>query len=440
MTLKPCIRYLLLSSCVILSACTEDTVIHEANSNNTDPQSLADALAPSSTFTENNNGTTSGADLSEAIEESISATETGQVTSSSADNQNTTQNPPVTNTGISTSDQQTNEEPTTNAVNQTDLTETISEGEDTPGKPASADSETSPSTDTLSNNTNSAESSIPLTEESVTVGAPGETVNCVQTLPCRWVSADNQFEVTITSSDNIGVQDRLTIEYSIQTSHDTEIFISNAEAAVDGNGASFEPSALLLGESNGRAIVSVTAGTVTQARIEFDASSDASTLTNWTIGFSDAGLIRQPSFTGIPVSDATSLQIDCDGSLPCVWISPDKKATVTLLSVHNSGSTNQLTANFKIETAQDTTVAVNNGTFAIDTEGLSYMGRTHGFGLENSGEEVTATAFAGAFVAGNVFFFRTQSAPTMLQLLSLVAYEDKPVPRWNPEFLSVPVQ
>jgi len=46
----------------------------------------------------------------------------------------------------------------------------------------------------------------------------------------------------------------------------------------------------------------------------------------------------------------------------------------------------------------------------------------------------------GTQLTGSVFFFRTQDMSAALQQLSLIVYEDKPTPRWNPSFLAVPIQ
>ncbi len=272
------------------------------------------------------------------------------------------------------------------------------------------------------------------------IGTPGMSVDCDLTLPCRWISADAQFSVTISNADNIGEQARLSIEYSVQTSHDTEVLIASTEPAIDDTGLSYEPSALQLGEGIGGRAQGILAGQEISARIEFDRSSTASGLNSWSIGLSDAGIIRQPSFTNIPVGSATDQFADCANTLPCVWISPDAAATITLLGVTGSGSTNRLSANFKVETTTDTVVAVDSGATAFGIDGMPYRGRTHAIGLEIGAEKLTATAVPGALVAGTVHFFITQTMSTALANLSLIVYEDRPVPRWNPSFLSVPIQ
>ncbi len=277
-------------------------------------------------------------------------------------------------------------------------------------------------------------------DQPAVTGAPGMTVNCQMSLPCRWISADTQFSVTVSNADNIGDQGRLSIEYSLLTSHDTQVSIASTEPATDDRGVRNEPASLVLGDGVGGRAQGVVAGTEIPARIEFERSSSATSLSNWTIGLSDAGLVREPSFTGIPVGSVTNQHADCANTLPCAWVSPTEDVTITLLSANGLGATNRLSANFKIETTRNASVALDAGATAVGTDGMQYNGRTHAIGTDTSAEKITATAIPGSQVAGTVHFFRTQSMSTALQNLSLVIYEDRPVPRWNPSFLSIPIQ
>jgi len=110
------------------------------------------------------------------------------------------------------------------------------------------------------------------------------------------------------------------------------------------------------------------------------------------------------------------------------------------MSVTGFGSTFRLSANFKVETTSTKVVAVDNGSTAVGIDGLRYEGRTHAIGTDTGAEKITATAIPGSQVAATIFFFRTQRMSPSLQNLSLIVYEDSPVPRWNPSFLSVPVR
>jgi len=274
----------------------------------------------------------------------------------------------------------------------------------------------------------------------VTTGSPGLTVDCQKALPCSWVSADSQFTVTVGNADNIGERGRLSIEYEITTSHDTEILVATADPAIDDAGISYEPSAVSLGNGTGGSTRGVMAGATLPASIEFDSLSNAGTLTSWTIGLSDAGLLRQPEFTNIPVGPATTEHTDCQNMLPCVWESPDGEVTITLLSTNGSGASNRLSTSFKVETVKRTVVAVDRGATAVGVDGLTYLGRTHTVGVQNGSQKITSSTLPGAFVGGTVYFSRTQAMSPSLQHLSLIIYEDSPTPRWNPQFLSVPIQ
>ena len=271
------------------------------------------------------------------------------------------------------------------------------------------------------------------------IGTPGTTVNCQLMLPCQWISVDTQFVVTVTNADNIGEQSRLAIEYTIQTSHDSELTIASTVSAVDSTGDRYEAASLLLGDAIGAQTKGIVAGTDVLARIEFNKTSNAASV-DWSIGLSDAGLVREPAFTNIPIGSVTDQHADCANTLPCAWITPAGDVTITLLSANGSGAINRLSTNFTVETTRNTGVVVDAGATAIGTDGMMFAGRTHAIGVETGSETIAATATPGVPVSGTVFFSRTQTMSPALQNLSLVVYEDRPVPRWNPSFLSVPVQ
>ena len=272
------------------------------------------------------------------------------------------------------------------------------------------------------------------------IGAPGASVDCQQTVPCSWVSEDSQFTVTITNTDNIGVRGRLVIQYHVTSLHDTEVQIISTEPAVDVNGNSYAANSLTFGDSIAGFSQAILAGAELQASIEFDQTSEADTLSSWSIGLSDSGVIRSPNFTNIKIGPFTSIDADCQNTLPCVWQTPSGDATITLLSVSGLGAINQLTTNFTIQTDRETVVAVDTGASAVDIDNQVYTGRTHGVGVETSFDKLTVATTAGATVSASIFFSRTPSVSTELRELSLIVYEDLPIPRWNPRFISVPVQ
>ena len=276
--------------------------------------------------------------------------------------------------------------------------------------------------------------------EPVTTGDPGADVNCNLELPCRWLSDDSQFFVTVTNADNIGSLGRLVIEYSVSSLHDTQVNVSSTEPAIDLAGSVYTPSALRLGDAVGGGAQGLLAGESLPATIQFSSAGSAESIDFWSIGLSDSGLIRQPVFSGIPIGSATTEPADCANALPCAWESPANDVTITLLSATGSGTINQLTTSFRVETTRNLTVAVDAGATALGTDGMSYEGRTHSIGVETGAEKLTGDVIAGAQLPGTVFFSRTQSMSEALQTLSLIIYEDDPVPRWNPEFLNVPIQ
>ena len=124
----------------------------------------------------------------------------------------------------------------------------------------------------------------------VITGTPGMTVNCQQMLPCQWISDDSQFTVTVTNADNIGSQSRFVVNYAIQTSHDTSVYIASAEPTEDSDGVQFEPITLTLADGIGGTPRNIIAGDTLEASIQYSQFSGADSLANWTIGLSDSGI------------------------------------------------------------------------------------------------------------------------------------------------------
>jgi len=484
-------RWLIITACLFSAACTEKTIINEAMpSSDVDEQTLSDAtnnttieLEASNTNSVQNNTNTQIQGIPGAPEPVIttpvanmvsSPTTIGSQTSTTPNGAQTTPQPELTiepidspvdevltdipNTEPSTTNNETvdTENPAVagEAANENNtesstldesplladpitpgITETESSIEDD-SLLADSTTPTTPTTPT----TIVPDTTSGTTKEPAVTGTPGSNVDCQMLLPCRWLSADTQFSVTVTNADNIGEQGRLGIEYTVLTSHDTEVNIAGTDPATDEFGVNFSPAALRLGEVTGAQRQGVSAGSAIHAFIEFDKAATASSLNSWSIALSDAGLIRQPAFNSIPVGTITKQHADCAYSLPCAWASPSNDVTITLLSASSLGSSNRLTANFRVETTRNTVVAVDTGSTATGTDGMNYEGRTHAIGVDTGAQKLTDTVVPGTQLTGSVFFFRTQDMSAALQQLSLIVYEDKPTPRWNPSFLAVPIQ
>jgi hypothetical protein len=271
------------------------------------------------------------------------------------------------------------------------------------------------------------------------VGAPGATVDCAQSLPCRWVSDDLQFAVTLTNADNIASRGRLSIQFSINTLHDSQVSIARPDQAIDSSDQTFQPENQALGDGNGVSALPVTAGSALTGSINFDQASADNLISLWSITLLDAGIIRSASFSNLPVGSATEQIADCMNVLPCIWESPGQDVTITLLSVGNQSTANRLTANFSLITNSDAAVAVDVGSSAVGIDGTRFTGRTHSLAGSTSYEKLSTTTRSFAQLAGSIYFYRTDSTTESLQDLSLIIYKDEPIPRWNPRFTAVPV-
>jgi len=279
-----------------------------------------------------------------------------------------------------------------------------------------------------------------LADASTVVGIAGQAVDCQNKLPCRWVSADQQMAVTATNADNIASRDRLSVSYSVSTVHDTQLLIGSFEDSIDSASIRYPVTDLTLDGGNGGVPVTVQAGKNILGVINYSEGTSNNSLSYWAVSLLDGGLLRKALFSNIPVGPITSDYAQCNVTLPCVWVSPDSQVVITLLSVGGFAGNGRMTANFQIQTGRDMNVAVDSGASAIGDDATRFEGRTHTLGLLNSHEKITQESIANIGTSGSVNFFRTETTPDSLVHLSLVLYEDAPTPRWNPRFVSVPVQ
>lgn len=274
----------------------------------------------------------------------------------------------------------------------------------------------------------------------LTIGTPGTTVDCDNSLPCRWVSTDTQFALTVTSADNIASRDRLSLSYSVTTAHDSTVLVSAAEEAIDSASIVLRAEDQTLGEGNGGTPQGLLAGDQLRGVINFDDSTTGSSLSAWSISLLDSGAIRKPTFTGIPIGSLTTAQADCLFTLPCTWTTPNNDIAITLQSAGGISTNNRVSVNFSVEASIDMTIAVDQGSTASGSDGTLFDGRTLGLGFMTDYQKLTAAIRARSPYFGSVHFYRTQTTPAYLHQLSLIIYQDDPVPRWNPEFVNVPLE
>ena len=182
------------------------------------------------------------------------------------------------------------------------------------------------------------------------------------------------------------------------------------------------------------------AGSTLDGVIVFDQATESTSLSEWSITVLDGGIARSPSFTNIPVGTITTDYADCELVLPCVWLTPQGDVSITLTTAGGYSTNSRLSTNFTILSETTIDVALDAGAFAISSEGTQFTGRTHSLGTSKGFAKITAEAYAGFGLTGVVEYYRNSAIPTALNELSLVLYQDSPVPRWNPKFVNVPVQ
>jgi len=276
------------------------------------------------------------------------------------------------------------------------------------------------------------------------IGEPGQTADCAETVPCRWVSADGGFAVTVTRADNTGRDGRLELQLEITSTHDTTLDASLATDAIDNSGRRTAPVRVTLGDNRNSGAVELPAGQVLAARIDFDAAAFGTHLPDWNVRLNDNGSARQATFANLPHGPMTGPTIDCGGVLPCIWTSDDLTTTVALVVAGGFASARRLHVDFRVSVTEPLALLAGPETVATAASGggIGTAGRFEVRALRLGGTVVDdsegVTISAGAPVAGRVDFFRTVATPAMLATLALDLYRDAPVPRWRPSFANVP--
>ncbi len=246
--------------------------------------------------------------------------------------------------------------------------------------------------------------------------------------------------MTVTNADNFGSRDRLQLNYTLETSHDTQVSVADAGQALDDTDVEFQPVEQTLGSDVSGNAQDLLAGSTVDGVVVFDEATESTTLSEWSITLVDGGVDRLPSFTNIPVGTMTSAYADCELVLPCVWLTPQGDVSITLTAAGGYTTNSRLSTTFVVQSATTINVALDAGAFAIDPEGTEFTGRTYRLGTSVGGGKITAEAVAENDLTGIVEYYRTTATPTVLDEVTLVLYQDSPVPRWNPKFVNVPAQ
>ena len=272
------------------------------------------------------------------------------------------------------------------------------------------------------------------------IGDPGDIVDCKLLLPCRWVDTDQDFTLTVGNVDNTGTLGRLSIQYTANASHDSELLLGNGSTALAPGGASFNLIQQSLGTGNGIKPQAVLAGENIIGSATYDREANATTLAGWTLTIVDNGLPRTVGFINLPIGTPNTVAVNCADVLPCEWESSLEDVTITLVAVGGYTANGRLNVNFNLVTTRSMDIVLDAGTSAVGASGEQFEGRTHSLGAESGFLEVKASTQSGALLPGNVSFFRTSQPPAALKSLDLVIFEDAPIPRWNPQFINLPTQ
>ena len=272
------------------------------------------------------------------------------------------------------------------------------------------------------------------------IGEPGAVVDCNLLLPCRWLGIDEDFTLTVGDVANTGSLGRLSIQYTVNASHDSELLLGNGSIALAPGGKNFNLIQQSLGTGNGIKPQAVLAGENTNGSATYDREATSATLAGWTLTIIDNGLPRTIGFINLPIGTPNTLAVNCADVLPCQWESSREDVTITLVAVGGYTANGRLNVNFNVVTERDMDIVLDAGATAIGVSEEQFDGRTHGLGTQNGFAQVTVNTASGIMLPGNVSFFRTSQPPAALKSLNLVIYEDAPTPRWNPQFINLPTQ
>lgn len=270
------------------------------------------------------------------------------------------------------------------------------------------------------------------------VGQPGVAVDCEQRLPCRWSDSDESFAVSVTSADDTGPRNGLSISFQVDATHDTELVFGGGSDVVVDTGARPAAIARALGDGNGLSPVATEAGSPASGRIDYAAPAGSALLTRWRIGLSDNGQVREAIFVNVPVGPAASAAVDCALTLPCIWSAPDNSASVRLDAAGGLADVRRLSVGFTVVSGTALAVALDGGS-AIGADGSAFQSRNVTLGDSTAHTSVHATTVANLNLGGSIDFRRVDGNPYSLTQLSLSLYPDAPVPRWQMIFENVPL-
>ena len=271
-------------------------------------------------------------------------------------------------------------------------------------------------------------------------GSTGAGVDCNQQLPCEWVSADAQISLTVSNAANIATRSRLSIQLSMQPLHDTDILLSHVGDALDSTGKSYKHTDHQLNAASSSLVQDVLAGTPIEATLNFNETAIGRTVFEWSIEFMDAGMLRNATFRNIPVGTVTTHQADCQNTLPCIWTNPQRDVAIELQTVGEMSPSDGLTASFSVTTADEVSVALDDGSMAAGSDNTLFESRSHELGGTNDYRQISTIALAVTPVYGSVTFYRTEAVPMELDVISLTLFKEQPVPRWDPQFINVPTE
>ena len=275
---------------------------------------------------------------------------------------------------------------------------------------------------------------------------------CDGTLPCRWMSEDGGVIVLVTAADgeNSNGTGDLRIDFSIETTRETEISIDR-ESFAQAGGDRFSTDTLSFGTENGSRAASVASrlfvDTPQNASIAFGEPvlSGNDVVERFNLLLRDEGTPVTATFEDLPFGREPSANATCGDALPCAWTSADGQVTVTLTSANGQryNFRDRLVVDFTVESERRVSVGAGGASLATSDQGDNFEGDLMEVGDQSTGSgRLVYSLIANDFIGGRLSFGRLPTdLETSLRRLELDLFETRRprVPRWTPVFEDVPI-
>ncbi|MBX2839880.1 MAG: hypothetical protein KTR35_23690 [Gammaproteobacteria bacterium] len=270
--------------------------------------------------------------------------------------------------------------------------------------------------------------------------------NCDLEIPCDWFSLDLAIEVSIVNVYADPLTNRLEVQYTLTTTHDTSLRWLATATAVDSVGQVYALASTRL-DTTGEILsddqeVDLLAGiglTITQTFQQSPAHSTRS-IARLTINILEGGTKHRIGYLDLPLGADTGEEVDCANRTPCVWESANGEFHVTILSADGLSSGGRLTVRYEVEAFENIVIQSDPGSIAVGNDGTTFEPKFHKLGDEEDYLPFETNLFSGEAIPGSQSYFRHANRDaTMLRKLSLKLSQIGAPQAGSPVYINVPL-